>query len=106
MARRISSLAKILKGTSDEVEKKFSISDEINKACADGITAVGAFSLIGIKRQLKAMLSELDKDDFNRDDFFSAFNTLYSLVMAPDKRAKGVFHPSQLLKVESSIACI
>lgn len=97
MARRISSLAKILKGTSDEVEKKFSISDEINKACADGITAVGAFSLIGIKRQLKAMLSELDKDDFNRDDFFSAFNTLYSLVMAPDKRAKGVFHPSQLL---------
>lgn len=97
MARRISSLTKILKGTSDDTEKKFSISDEINKACASGITAVGAFSVIGIKRQLKSMLSELDKGDFNRDNFFSEFNTLYSLVMAPDKRAKGVFHPSQLL---------
>lgn len=97
MARRTSSLTKILKGTSDDTEKKFSISDEINKACADGITAVGAFSVIGIKRQLKAMLSELEKGDFNRDNFFSEFNTLYSLVMAPDKRAKGVFHPSQLL---------
>lgn len=97
MARRTSSLTKILKGTSDDTEKKFSISDEINKACAGGITAVGAFSVIGIKRQLKAMLSELEKGDFNRDNFFSEFNTLYSLVMAPDKRAKGVFHPSQLL---------
>ena len=97
MARRISSLTKILRGTSADTEKKFSISDEINKACASGITAVGAFSVIGIKRQLKSMLSELEKGDFNRDNFFSEFNTLYSLVMAPDKRAKGVFHPSQLL---------
>lgn len=96
MSRRKSSLTKILRGeTSDE--KKVSISDAINKACADGITSVGAFSLIGIKRQLKSMLSELEEDDFNRDKFFSEFNTLYSLVMAPDKRAKGVFHPSQLL---------
>ena len=43
------------------------------------------------------MLSRLEEEDFDRDKFFSEFNTLYSLVMAPDKRAKGVFHPSQLL---------
>ena len=91
-------LGKILKDL-DEKEgyKDLSVSKAINKACSDGLTAVGSFSMIGIKRHLNQMLDLLEDDDFNRDKFFSVFNELYSLVMAPDKRAKGVFHPSQLL---------
>lgn len=96
--RRKSNLGKILRGISEkETTDKVSVADAINKACTDGVTAVGAFSMIGIKRQLKNLLHLLDTEDFDRDSFFSEFNTLYSLVMAPDKRAKGVFHPSQLL---------
>lgn len=95
--RRKSNLGRILKGISDDKPKMVSISEEINKACTEGVTSVGAFSLIGIKRQLRNMLCVLEEDDFDRDKLFSEFNSLYSLIMAPDKRAKGVFHPSQLL---------
>lgn len=89
------SLGRILKRVSSE--EKVSVSEAINKACADGITTVGHFSMIKIRRGLKNMLSLLESDDFNRDTFFAEFNKLYNLVMAPDCRAKGVFHPSQLL---------
>ena len=96
--RRKSNLGKILRGISEkETTDKVSVVDAINKACVEGITSTGSFSLIGIKKKLKSILNLLDADDFDRDTFFSEFNTLYSLVMAPDKRAKGVFHPSQLL---------
>lgn len=96
--RRKSNLGRILRGISgDTSEKKVSVVDTINKACAGGVTSAGAFSVLGIKRQLKTLLHLLDMEEFDRDAFFSEFNTLYSLVMAPDKRAKGVFHPSQLL---------
>lgn len=96
--RRKSNLGKILRGISEkETTDKVSVADAINKACVEGVTSTGAFSMIGIKRQLKNLLRLLDTEDFDRDSFFSEFNTLYSLVMAPDKRAKGVFHPSQLL---------
>lgn len=97
--RRKSNLSKIIRGLSIEKDdtKKVSVSEAINKACTEGVTSTGAFSVLGIKRQLKSLLSLIDEDDFDRDRFFSEFNSLYSLVMAPDKRAKGVFHPSQLL---------
>lgn len=96
--RRKSNLGRILRGISEkETTDKVSVVDVINKACAGGITSAGAFSIIGIKRQLKNLLHLLEADDFDRDAFFSEFNALYALVMAPDKRAKGVFHPSQLL---------
>ena len=95
--RRKSNLGRILRGISEKDTAKVSVVDAINKACAGGVTSSGAFSVIGIKRQLKNLLHLLEADDFDRDSFFSEFNMLYSLVMAPDKRAKGVFHPSQLL---------
>lgn len=96
--RRKSNLGRILRGISEkETADKVSVVDAINKACTGGVTSVAAFSITGIKRQLKRLVSLLDADDFDRDSFFSGFSDLYSLVMAPDKRAKGVFHPSQLL---------
>lgn len=96
--RRKSNLGKILRGISEkEPSDKVSVVNAINKACSDGVTSTGAFSMIGIKRQLKSLLRLMESESFDRDMFFSEFNTLYSLVMAPDKRAKGVFHPSQLL---------
>lgn len=95
--RRKSNLSKILRGISEKDSTRVSIVEAINKASSSGITSVGSFSVIGIKRSLKKILSLLEEDSFDRDKFFSEFNSLYSLVMAPDKRAKGVFHPSQLL---------
>lgn len=95
--RRKSNLSKILRGISEKDSTRVSIVEAINKASSAGITSVGSFSVIGIKRGLKKLLSLLEEDSFDRDKFFSEFNSLYSLVMAPDKRAKGVFHPSQLL---------
>lgn len=97
--RRKYNLGRILHGISekDTTDKKVSIVDAINKACVGGVTSAGAFSIVGIKRQLKNLLSLMEADDFDRDRLFSEFNTLYSLIMAPDKRTKGVFHPSQLL---------
>lgn len=74
-----------------------SIVGDINKACSEGITSSGAFSVLGIKRHLKSMVGLLEKESFDREEFFMEFTKLYTLVMAPDKRAKGVFHPSQLL---------
>lgn len=96
---RTRSLGRILhKIAEDESpEKKPSVAEELNKACAGGVTSAGAFSVLGIKRKLKSLLKNLESDDFNRDKFFTEFNHLYRLVMAPDKRAKGVFHPSQLM---------
>lgn len=96
---RKSSLGKILKGISekDTAMKTVSIVDAINKACSEGVTCSGAFSVLAIKRKLKECLSLLEKDEYSRDEFFLEFFKLYSLVMAPDKRAKGVFHPSQLM---------
>lgn len=97
--RRKSNLGRILKGLDmkDSPESKVtSITEAINNACVGGITSVGAFSILSIKRHLKNMLSSLD-EEFDREKFFSDFTGLYSLVMAPDKRATGVFHPSQLL---------
>lgn len=94
-------LGRILKGISDkesETERKSVIAD-IDKACSDGLTMMGSFSMKNIKLQLKNLLYLMDEDeDFNRDMFFVEFQKLYSLVMAPDKRAEGVFHPSQLLQ--------
>jgi hypothetical protein len=75
--------------------EKPSIVLEIDKACSAGITSAGAFSVTGIKRQLKVLLDAME--DFNREVFFTEFQKLYSLVMAPDLRAKNVFHPSSLL---------
>lgn len=96
--RRKSNLGRILRGISGKkTTDKVSVVDAINKACAGGVTSAGAFSIIGIRRQLNNLIRLLGSDDFNRDAFFSEFSVLYSLVMAPDKRAKGVFHPSQLL---------
>lgn len=95
--RRKSNIGKILRGLHKDESDKVSVVSVINKACAGGVTTVGAFSIRSIKECLKGMYDMLSKDDFDRDNFFSAFSTLYSLVMAPDNRAKGVFHPSQLL---------
>lgn len=89
-------LSRILRSSSKE-EEKVSISQAIDKACSDGITAVGRFSVTKIRKGLKEMLTLIESDEFSRDKFFSEFNKVYSLVMAPDVRAKGVFHPSQLL---------
>lgn len=83
--------------TETSEERSVSIAEAINKACAEGVTSSGCFSLLSVKRQLKAMLKSLEEDDFNREQFFVDFSKLYSVVMAPDKRASGVFHPSQLL---------
>lgn len=94
--RRKSNIGRILKGLK-ETPDKVSIVEVINKACSSGATSAGAFSLTGIKRQLRTLLSLLDEEEFNRDSFFLEFSKFYSIVMAPDKRAKGVFHPSQLL---------
>lgn len=94
-------LGRILKGISDKesaTERKSVVAD-IDKACSDGLTMSGSFSMKNIKFQLKNLLYLMDEDeDFNRDMFFVEFQKLYSLVMAPDKRAEGVFHPSQLLQ--------
>lgn len=93
-------LGRILRGITKEettTESRTSIVGDINKACSEGITSSGAFSVLGIKRHLKSMVNFLEKDTFDREEFFKEFTKLYTLVMAPDKRAKGVFHPSQLL---------
>ena len=94
-------LGRILRGiTEKETETvKKSIVADIDKACSEGLTMSGAFSMKNIKMQLKNLLYLMDEsEEFNRDMFFVEFQKLYSLVMAPDKRAEGVFHPSQLLQ--------
>lgn len=91
-------LGKVLRRISEKTEgKKPTIVDTIDSACVEGATAVGAFSLIGVRRAMKKMLRTLEEGDFKREEFFAEFSKLYSLVMAPDKRSYGVFHPSQLL---------
>jgi len=76
--------------------KTLSIVDAVDNACAGGVTAVGAFSLTGMKRTTKEIVKHLD--DFNREAFFVEMFKLYNLAMAPDVRAKNVFHPSSLLE--------
>lgn len=96
---RKAKLGRTLKRLKEEEspDRKISAVEAINKACTDGVTAMGAFSVLGIKRKLKKCLSLLEDEEFERDAFFLEFFNLYNLVMAPDKRAKGVFHPSQLM---------
>lgn len=97
MAKGIGKMLKKVMREDESTSKGISAADAINKACSKGITAShGAFSVLGIKKKLKTMISCLDDEDFDRDKFFSEFNSLYNLVMSPDKRAKGVFHPSAL----------
>jgi CRISPR/Cas system-associated exonuclease Cas4 (RecB family) len=79
---------------SDE-EKTFSLTEEIDKYCSTGGVSAGAFSVLAMKRACKRMLESLD--DFNRKEFFTEFFKLYNLAVAPDLRAKNVFHPSGLL---------
>lgn len=95
--RRKSNLGKILRRLSDETTDRTSIVNDINKACVEGVTSTGAFSVLGVKRKTKELLKVLNDTPFDRDKFFTEFIKLYSLALAPDKRAKGVFHPSQLL---------
>lgn len=96
---RAKSLGKILRKIDEDAkpdsEKTFSLSEAIDKACSEGMTNVGAFSVTGIKRSLKTLTGMME--DFDRDAFFREFFKLYNLVMAPDIRAKNVFHPSGLL---------
>ena len=97
MARK--GLGSVLRRLNKDAEegKSFSVVSEIDKACRAGIMDATAFSLGGIRKQLDVLQGLLAKDEFNRDEFFSQFHVLYALVMGPDRRAKGVFHPSQLL---------
>lgn len=76
--------------------KRKSIVKDIDDACVAGITSSGVFSIRNVKNCINDVLDTLE-GDFDRDKFFIAFQNLYSVVMAPDRRARGVFHPSQLL---------
>ena len=87
-------LGRILKDISEKKDKKVSVVTAINKECT---SSVESFSMLSIKRHLKSMLELMEDEDFDRDSFFLTFYQLYNLVMAPDRRAGGVFHPSQLL---------
>ena len=95
MARK--GLGAILKGIDSKKSGKFSVVREIDKACAGGITDSGIFSVPRIKKMAIPMNDLLIAEEFDRDAFFLAFNKFYMAVMAPARRAKGVFHPSQLL---------
>lgn len=95
MARK--GLGAILKGIDAKKSGKFSVVREIDKACAGGITDSGIFSVPRIQKMAIPMNNLLIAEEFNRDEFFLAFNKFYMAVMAPARRAKGVFHPSQLL---------
>lgn len=95
---RASGLGRILRDIKeDKTSDKISVIREIDKAFSEGITYTGAFSVIGIKRSLKLLESMLD-EGFEREPFFKEFFKLYNLMMAPDMRAKNVFHPSSLLE--------
>lgn len=97
MAKRVGLGAVLRKIASEkDPEKVTSIVDAIDKACSEGITSVGAFSVIGMQRSCKKM-SEL-LTDFKREEFFVEFFKMYNLAMAPDMRARNVFHPSQLME--------
>lgn len=96
MSRRKSALVQILKRATDEKEE-VSVSKEIDNACAEGVTESGCFSVRGIKSSLNALMEVANAEEFDRDKFFSMFNDFYSAVMAPARRSKGAFHPSQLM---------
>lgn len=95
MARK--SLGAILKGIDSKASGKVSIVREIDTACAGGITDAGVFSVPAIRKAIFPLNELLSAEEFDRDKFFLEFNKFYSIVMAPARRAKGVFHPSQLL---------
>lgn len=90
-------LGAILKGIDEKSSGKVSIVREIDKACADGITDSGIFSVPSIRKAIIPLNDLLIAEEFDRDKFFLEFNRFYATVMAPARRAKGVFHPSQLL---------
>ena len=72
MTERKSNLGKILKGISTKKDsEKPSVVEVINRACEKGVTSTGAFSLLGIKRQLKLLLRLLDSDDFNKENLIN-----------------------------------
>ena len=95
MARK--GLGAILKGLDAKSSGKVSIVREIDKACADGITDAGIFSVPNVRKAIIPLNAILTAEEFDRDKFFVEFNKFYATVMAPARRAKGVFHPSQLL---------
>lgn len=82
---------------SEKKDGPVSVVRKINEACSQGFTESGAFSVRMLRKELSRMQEIVSADEFNRDEFFAEFQRFYSIVMAPDKRAKGVFHPSQLL---------
>lgn len=91
------SLGKVLHNleSGSATDKRVSVVPDIDNACANGITATHSFSIREIKKSLKNLIAM--SDDIDRGEFFPAFFRLYNAVMAPAVRAKGVFHPSQLL---------
>lgn len=96
MTRKVS-LGRVLHKLESEEssDEKTSIVADIDKACAGGITDSHTLSRRAMKASAKDLIAMMD--DFDRSKFFPAFFKFYSSVMAPSVRAKGVFHPSQLL---------
>lgn len=98
MARGIGRILHLIK-EEEKGDARTSIVKQLDEACANGVVYMGRFSLRKIKGQLHRLFSFFGPDKtFNRDKFFVEFFKFYSCVMAPDAKAKGVFHPSQLLK--------
>lgn len=97
MTTRKVSLGKVLHKLESEKDstEKTSIVSEIDRACASGITESRPLSRRGIKSAAKDLLTLTD--EFDRKELFPKFFNFYNAVMAPSKRASGVFHPSQLM---------
>lgn len=96
MVRKIS-LGKALRKITSEstTDERTSVVPDIDKACAGGITEARSLSRRDIKASAKHLIALMD--DFDRGEFYPAFYKFYSAIMAPSARAKGVFHPSQLM---------
>jgi hypothetical protein len=94
MTRKINFGRELIKAKAVKERTIIPITERVDEACKSGITAVGAFSRSGIKKALRKMLDSVD--DMDREELFPALFDLYNLVMAPDLRAKNVFHPSSL----------
>ena len=89
---RRTSIARMLrKETGTDGQK---ITNAIDKALTMDAASVGVFSLRGIRNAAKELMEATE--DFDRKEFFDAFFRLYGLCIAPDVRARGVFHPSSL----------
>ena len=96
MTRKVS-LGRVLHKLEEESSssERTSVVPDIDRACASGITESHFLSSKSIKVAAKKLLSLTDSLD--RSKFFPAFFKFYSAAMSPSERAKGVFHPSQLL---------